>query len=65
MQISPRVGLCAVCRHVRVIQSARGSTFLMCNLAKTDPRFAKYPALPVLRCSGFEQRPEEEGKREA
>ena len=25
----------------------------MCGLSTTDPRFPKYPALPVLRCSGY------------
>ena len=55
MQISPLVGLCAACQHVKVIKSAKGSFFLMCNLAKTDPRYQKYPVLPVLQCAGFER----------
>ncbi|MCK6626348.1 MAG: hypothetical protein L6R45_14375 [Anaerolineae bacterium] len=59
MQISPRVGLCAACRHVKVIQSAKGSIFLLCERAKTDPRYNKYPVLPVLRCPGYEPRREE------
>lgn len=59
MQISPHIGLCAVCQHVKVIQSAKGSFFIMCGRAKTDPRFSKYPVLPVIRCSGYEQRREE------
>jgi hypothetical protein len=25
----------------------------MCLLSKSDPRFAKYPPLPVARCEGF------------
>jgi hypothetical protein len=48
------IGLCAACRHARVVQSARGSTFYLCRLAEVDPRFAKYPRLPVLRCAGYE-----------
>ncbi len=36
--------------------SARGSTFWLCGLAAVDSRFARYPPLPVLHCSGF--RPE-------
>jgi hypothetical protein len=48
------IGLCAACRYARVVQSARGSTFYLCRLAEVDPRFAKYPRLPVLRCTGFE-----------
>ena len=48
------VGLCATCCHVETIVSARGSTFYLCKLALTDPRFAKYPALPVLACEGYQ-----------
>lgn len=47
-------GLCGDCRHARRIQSARGSQFLLCERAATDPRFRRYPALPVLRCLGYE-----------
>ena len=46
-------GLCAVCRNARVIESDKGSRFLQCTLSKEDPSFAKYPRLPVLRCSGY------------
>jgi len=52
---SPRVGLCATCKHVRVVRSDRGSVFYQCKLAATDPRFPQYPALPVLVCAGFEK----------
>lgn len=51
--IPPGAGLCAHCQHVRVVQSARGSVFLLCGLHQTSPGFAKYPPLPVLRCRGF------------
>jgi hypothetical protein len=27
--------------------------FLRCRLASTDPRFSKYPTLPVRSCSGY------------
>jgi hypothetical protein len=33
--------------------SARGSTFWRCALSARDPRFPKYPRLPVVRCVGF------------
>ena len=46
-------GLCATCRHMRLIRSDRGSVFYVCGLSATDPRFKKYPALPVLACSGY------------
>jgi hypothetical protein len=53
-----RIGLCASCRHARRIVSAKGSTFWLCERAVNEPeRFAKYPRLPVVRCSGFERAP--------
>jgi hypothetical protein len=51
----PRIGvegLCASCTHARRIASDRGSVFILCELSFTDPRFPKYPRLPVLSCSG-------------
>ncbi|HVC19661.1 MAG TPA: hypothetical protein VNE16_06265 [Vicinamibacterales bacterium] len=47
-------GLCASCRHVRVVESDRGSIFYQCRRAATDARFARYPALPVRWCPGYE-----------
>jgi hypothetical protein len=46
-------GLCATCKYAASIQSHRGSTFLRCDLSFKDPRFAKYPRLPVLHCDGW------------
>ena len=54
------IGLCAACRHAHVVQSSRGSAFYRCRRAESDPRFPKYPRLPVLRCAGYE--PAEEGE---
>ena len=48
-----RVGLCARCRHVEIVQSLRGSTFYLCRLSATDTRFPRYPVLPVRGCDGF------------
>ena len=50
------VGLCATCTHSRRITSDRGSIFYLCELSKTDPRFPKYPRLPVLSCSGYDKK---------
>jgi hypothetical protein len=47
------VGLCDSCRHARPIESDRGSVFFLCELSANDPRFPKYPALPVIRCPGY------------
>ena len=48
------VGLCADCRHARRIEGRRGSSFLLCGRAAADPRYARYPTLPVVRCAGHE-----------
>lgn len=50
--MSQQVGLCASCRHARRIVSAKGSEFWLCELSQTDPRFRKYPPLPVRQCPG-------------
>lgn len=52
--LDARVGLCSVCANVRLVQGDR-SMFYLCELAFRDARFRKYPALPVLRCEGFER----------
>lgn len=48
-------GLCASCQHARRVESVRGSRFLLCARSVDDPRFAKYPRLPVVRCAGHEE----------
>jgi hypothetical protein len=48
-----RAGLCADCAHARRMTSDKGSVFIQCRLAATDGRFAKYPRLPVLTCTGY------------
>lgn len=47
-------GLCSSCRHVKALGNARGSVFYMCTLAESDPRFRRYPPLPVRKCDGYE-----------
>jgi hypothetical protein len=49
-----RAGLCADCIHARRIESDRGAIFYLCELAAVDPAYRKYPALPVLRCAGYQ-----------
>jgi hypothetical protein len=51
-----KAGLCADCQHSRRIESDRGSVFVMCELSFQDPRFPKYPRLPVLACNGYERK---------
>jgi hypothetical protein len=50
------VGLCATCAHAAVIVSDRGSTFYRCERSKTDPRFPRYPRLPVVVCIGYDEK---------
>jgi hypothetical protein len=45
-------GLCATCENLRILASRR-SVFVRCALAESDPRFPRYPALPVAACSGY------------
>lgn len=49
-----RAGLCGSCGNARVVESRRGSRFILCELSKVDERYPKYPMLPVLRCQGYE-----------
>jgi hypothetical protein len=51
---SSAAGLCEQCRHAQKIESSKGSTFLLCKLSQSDPRFPKYPRLPVLSCAGYD-----------
>jgi proteasome lid subunit RPN8/RPN11 len=36
------------------VQTRRGSSFVLCDLSRTDVRFSRYPALPIITCAGFE-----------
>ena len=54
-----RRGLCADCVHSQRVESSRGSTFLLCELSRSDTRFARYPRLPMLSCAGYERRRDE------
>jgi hypothetical protein len=56
-----KAGLCADCVHARSVESDRGSIFLLCELSRSDPRFTKYPRLPVLFCDGYEKNEEQAG----
>lgn len=55
----PNAGLCAGCRHLRLVGAAGRSVFVQCGRAKTNPTFVRYPRLPVTQCRGFE--PGDEG----
>jgi hypothetical protein len=53
---TPLAGLCDRCLHRRDVVTAT-SRFVLCTRALSDPAFAKYPRLPVIRCPGFEAAP--------
>jgi hypothetical protein len=59
---APRLGagLCADCRHAETLASKR-STFLRCRRSDGDPRYARYPLLPVVACPGYERGHESSG----
>ena len=46
-------GLCGSCVACRVVQTGR-STFYLCERSRTDPRYRRYPVIPVCSCAGFE-----------
>ncbi len=48
--------LCESCALMREVTTLKGSRFLLCELSKTNPTYAKYPPQPVLRCEGFIQK---------
>ena len=52
-QVPPAAGLCERCAHAQIVTSAKGSRFYLCRMSYTDPRFPKYPPLPVLACDGY------------
>ncbi|MBA3867004.1 MAG: hypothetical protein H0X42_11790 [Solirubrobacterales bacterium] len=51
-------GLCDRCRHQRLVPNTRGSVFSLCARSRSDPRYRRYPPIPVLSCPGFEPPPE-------
>jgi len=53
-----QAGLCATCRFAKEIANNRGSVFILCEYAKIDNRFPKYPGLPVLNCSAYQKETE-------
>jgi hypothetical protein len=48
------IGLCGACTRARRIRSGKGSTFILCERSRDDPRYVRYPRLPMLDCPGFE-----------
>ena len=38
---------------MKVVETRKGSRFYLCTLSDVDPRFPKYPRIPVVRCLGY------------
>jgi hypothetical protein len=46
-------GLCGRCTHALIRPTNKGTTYLRCDRAGSDPRFPRYPRLPMISCPGF------------
>jgi hypothetical protein len=55
--------LCEACTWMREIVTPKGSRFLLCQLSQTYRGYPKYPAQPVVRCDGYQEREKEESRR--
>jgi hypothetical protein len=53
--VPPPAGLCADCRHQRLVPTTRGTVYSLCERSRSEPeRYPRYPRLPVRECAGFE-----------
>ena len=52
----PDFGLCGGCLFQRLVRTTRGSVFSLCERSREDPRFPRYPKMPVGSCVGFAPR---------
>jgi hypothetical protein len=52
-RLGASAGICANCRH-RELKASDRSVFLRCRRADDEPRFPRYPPLPVLACPGWQ-----------
>lgn len=51
------MGLCASCAYAIRQEGTRGASFWRCLRAEDDPRYRRYPPLPVRECPGHEAGP--------
>lgn len=51
-------GLCGACRHAKLNETRRSTTYLRCTRAEWDVALSRYPRLPVTQCGGYERREE-------
>jgi hypothetical protein len=45
--------ICSKCKNLRVIQSGKGSLFLLCQSSAISQGWPKYPPQPLSRCPHF------------
>ncbi|MDP7038699.1 MAG: hypothetical protein QGI45_06035 [Myxococcota bacterium] len=55
-RFKPQAGLCQDCQFVKVAGNKKGSTFYLCRRSENESQYSRYPALPVLNCSGYMNR---------
>ncbi len=55
-RLPSNAGSCSTCRYAELRSTAR-SFFVRCRRSEDDPKFAKYPRLPVIDCPGYEPLP--------
>jgi len=49
-------GLCTSCRYCNQTKHPRGGApYYRCLRANEDPRYKRYPRIPVLECDGYEE----------
>ena len=56
-ELEARVGLCAGCVHAKRLTTKGGNAVFQCGLAASDPRFVRYPRLPMTSCAGYALKP--------
>jgi hypothetical protein len=55
-----RIGLCATCTYVRIVNHPRGGEdYYRCGKHDEDPSYPKYPPLPVRSCAGYNPKNDE------
>ena len=42
---------------MKILETRKNSRFYLCTLSEIDPRFPKYPRIPVVRCLGYVPEP--------
>lgn len=57
-------GRCRSCLYARVVPAKANDAYYFCERSVDDPRYARYPHLPMLTCDGHAYRAEAVSPRE-